>query len=154
MKNASPAQSVRAAVLTTAICLAFILFPCRPIHGEIIASVYGGVALTQDDDLRLRQTGGTDLTFHGVSYTGRDFSSPPYYGGRLAAFLADKSHWGYGVEFFHAKMYLDSGKSVHVTGARAGGPVDASERVDSTIESFSISHGLNFLMAEGIYRWF
>src|SRR5207249_4959650 len=68
--------------------------------------------------------------------------------------LPQQSHWGFGVEFFHAKLYLNGGDIVRVTGSRAGLSVNASERVGSTIDSFSISHGLNFLTADVIYRWF
>jgi hypothetical protein len=31
--------------------------------------------------------------------------------------------------------------------------VDASERINSTIQEFNISHGLNFLLADVTYRW-
>src|SRR5216117_3945507 len=122
--------------------------------GEFVASVFTGVALTQDDDLRLRQSGGTDLTFHDVSFRGKDFESPIYYGARLSYFLSDQSHWGFGVEFFHSKMYLNTSDSVSVTGTRAGVPVNATEPLSKTFDSFSISHGLNFLTADAIYRWF
>src|SRR5713101_7937747 len=84
----------------TTITLFYGLCPLQGIGGEFVASVFTGVALTQDDDLRLRQAGGTDLTFHGVSYRGKDFESPIYYGARLAYFLSEQSHWGFGAEFF------------------------------------------------------
>ena len=51
-------------------------------------------------------------------------------------------------------MYLNTDDAVHVTGTRAGAPVNASERVGDTIESFNLSHGLNFLTADATYRWF
>ena len=152
MRDSRAGYRMRGTVVAAS--LGILFFGSSQASGEIIASIYGGVALTQDDDLRLQQSGGTDLTFHGVSYRGRDFASPPYYGGRLAYFPGERSHWGFGAEFFHAKMYLETGKTVHVIGTRAGAPVDAAERIDNTIESFNISHGLNFLMAEAIYRWF
>jgi lipid A oxidase len=120
---------------------------------EVVVSVFTGVALTENNDLRLKQSGATDLTFHNVSYEGRDFETPPYYGVRLSYFLAEHPHWGLGAEFFHAKMYLDTGETVHVTGTRAGAPVNDSERVGDTIQSFNASHGLNFLTLDAIYRW-
>jgi lipid A oxidase len=123
-------------------------------QAEIVASVFGGAAITEDNDLRLRQSGGTDLTFHGVSYQGKDFETPPYYGARLSYFLSRESHWGFGLEFFHAKLFLNAGETVHVTGIRGGVPVDGNEPVNATIDAFSISHGLNFLTADAIYRWF
>jgi len=123
-------------------------------RAEFVISGFGGAAFTQDNELRLKQAGGTDLTFHGVSYEGRDFQSPQYYGVRLSYFLSEHPHWGFGLEFIHAKIYLDTSETVHVSGSRAGAPVNDSERVADTINSFSISHGLNFLTADLIYRWF
>src|SRR5438552_6967462 len=123
-------------------------------RAELVGSIFGGLTTTENNELRLRQTGGTDLTFHDVSYRSRNYESPPYYGGRLAYFLPDYTHWGFGLEFFHAKMYLNTGDNVRVTGARDGAPVNEVERVGDTIDSFSISHGLNFLTADVIYRRF
>jgi len=121
-------------------------------HPEFVVSAFGGVALTENNDLRLQQSGGTDLTFHNVSYKGKDFQSPPYYGARLMCFHSEQSHWGFGVEFFHAKLYLNTEDTVRVTGTRPGKSVDDFERVGDTINSFNLSHGLNFLTADAIYR--
>ena len=108
----------------------------------------------QDNDLQLQQTGGTDLTFHNVSFEGRDFSSPPYYGLRALWFPSEDSHWGFGAEFFHMKMYANTGDTVSVTGRRNGVGVNDNERIDDTIESFSLSHGLNYVLGDIVYRWF
>src|SRR2546427_1596993 len=100
--------------------LALVLLGCSLGAGtaakaEFVASLFGGMALTENNDLRLKQSGGTDLTFHNVSYEGKDFQSPIYYGARLTYFLSPNSHWGFGLEFFHAKLYLDAGDTVRVT---------------------------------------
>jgi lipid A oxidase len=121
---------------------------------EVELSIFTGVALTQDNDLQLQQTGGTDLTFHGVSFDGRDFSSPPYYGLRGLWFPSEDSHWGFGAEFFHMKMYANTGDTVSVTGRRDGVGVNDDEPIDNTIESFSLSHGLNYALGDIVYRWF
>jgi lipid A oxidase len=121
--------------------------------GEFVISAFTGIAVTENNDLRLKQNGGTDLTFHGASYHGRDFENPPFYGGRILYFLPNKSPWGFGVEYFHSKMYLDTGKSVQVTGTRAGVPVNDIEPISDSINHFSISHGLNFITADAFYRW-
>src|SRR6266566_5956267 len=123
-------------------------------QAELVASLYGGMALTENNDLRLKQSGGTDLTFHDVSYEGKDFKFPLYYGGRLTYFPVQIPHWGFGLEFFHAKLYLNTDETVHVTGSRVDAPVDDHESVSDTIDAFNISHGLNFLTADVIYRWF
>ena len=123
-------------------------------RGEWVVSLYTGVTSTENNDLRLNQSGGTDLVFDDVSYEGRDFESPLYYGARLSYFRSEESHWGFGLEFFHAKVYLNTEDIVRVTGSRSGAPVNASERVGNTISSFNMSHGLNFLTADAMYRWF
>src|SRR2546427_9633853 len=137
------------------LCLTLVLATAcaAAAHAEFVASLFSGAALTEDNDLRLKQSDGTDLTFHNVSYEGKDFESPIYYGARLTYFLPEMSHWGFGLEFFHAKLYLNADDTVHVTGARGGGPIDDRERVGDTIEAFNLSHGLNFLTADAVYRW-
>ena len=123
-------------------------------RAEVELSIFTGVALTQDNDLQLQQGSGTDLTFHGVSYEGRDFEIPPYYGVRGLWFPSEDSHWGFGAEFFHMKMYAETGDTVRVTGRRGGMSVNANERIDDTIQSFSLSHGLNYVLGDVVYRWF
>ncbi len=122
-------------------------------RAEVELSIFTGVALSQDSDLRLRQSGDTDLTFRDVSFAGRDFSTPPYYGMRALWFSSENSPWGFGAEFFHMKMYAETDALTHVTGRRNGVRVDGKERIDQTIQSFSLSHGLNYALAEIVYRW-
>ena len=116
-------------------------------------SFFPGVALTQDSDIDLHQAGGTDLTFHDVSFEGRDFETPPYYGFRALWFPTDASHWGFGGEFFHMKMYAETDDTVRVTGRRDGVSLNDTERIDQTIQSFSLSHGLNYALGDVVYRW-
>ena len=123
-------------------------------RAEVELSIFTGVALTQDSDLELHQAGGTDLTFHSVEFEGRDFETPPYYGARALWFPSVQSHWGFGAEFFHMKMYAQTGETVQVSGRRNGVGVNANERIDNTIEQFSLSHGLNFALGDIVYRWF
>ncbi|MDQ6764635.1 MAG: hypothetical protein M3Z22_00815 [Verrucomicrobiota bacterium] len=136
-----------------ALAALFVVF-AQPARAEFNLSIFTGVALTPDNDLELKQRGGTDLTFHDISYKGRDFETPPFYGARLLWFSSENSHWGYGAEFFHLKLYGQTQDRVHVTGERNGARVDDVERIENTLQQFSISHGLNFVLADVIYRWF
>ena len=123
-------------------------------RAEVDLSIFTGVALSQDSDLQLRQQGDTDLTFHGVSFEGRDFSSPPpYYGLRFLWFPPEASHWGFGGEFFHMKLFAETGDTVHVTGRRDGMSIDDYEQFHDTIQSFNLSHGLNYALGDIVYRW-
>ncbi len=144
--------------MTTArLVLGSLLLACAGFvpsaRAEFDLSIFTGVALSQDSDLDLHQSGGTDLTFHDVSFEGRDFETPPFYGARLLWFPAQDAHWGFGAEFFHIKLYAQTGDTVHVTGQRNGIGVDDNERIDDTIGQFSLSHGLNYALADVVYRW-
>jgi len=123
------------------------------LRAEVQFSIFTGVAISQDSDLELHQHGGTDLTFHDVSFEGRDFETPPYYGIRGLWFPSEASHWGFGAEFFHMKMYAQTDQFVSVTGRRGGGKVNDNEQVSDTIQSFSLSHGLNYALGDIVYRW-
>jgi lipid A oxidase len=140
----------------TRICLASLLLSGLIASGaraEVPLSIFTGVALTQDRDIDLHQAGGTDLTFHDVSFEGRDFETPPYYGFRALWFPTDASHWGFGGEFFHMKMYAETDDTVRITGRRDGVPLNDTETIDQTIQSFSLSHGLNYALGDVVYRW-
>jgi len=152
MKRTERVCRIQRSVAATLLVL-FLLALDPPAHAEVDLSIFTGVALTQDNDLDLHQRGGTDLTFHGVSYEGRDFEIPPYYGARALWFPAEDSHWGFGAEFIHLKLYAETDATVHVTGRRNGAEVNENERIEDTIGSFSLSHGLNFALGDVVYRW-
>src|SRR5947209_374727 len=122
-------------------CVSVFIWSGIESRAEFVTSIFGGLTSTENNEVRLRQSPGTDLTFHDVSYKSKNFESPPYYGARLVYFLPEYTHWGFGVEYFHAKLYLNTDDTVHVTGSRDGAPVNDSERIGDTINSFSISHG-------------
>ena len=138
--------------ITASLLFVFGLF-AQSARAEFDLSVFTGVALSQDSDLDLRQVGGTDLTYHDVSFEGRDFETPPFYGARLLWFPGEETHWGFGAEFFHLKLYAQTDETAHVTGRRSGFPVDTNERIDNTLQQFSLSHGLNYALADIVYRW-
>lgn len=133
--------------------LGFLSAFTRKADAEAELSIFTGVALSQDSDLRLQQRGGTDLTFRDVPFEGRDFDDPPYYGARALCFPSEDSHWGFGAEFFHMKTHADTDSTVQVTGRRNGVGVNDNERVDGIIQSFSLSHGLNYALGDIVYRW-
>lgn len=137
-----------------AIISTVILATASSTRAEFVLSAFTAQTIDENSDVHVRQSGGTDATIHDGSFDGEDFKSPVYYGGRFAYFLhEDKPGFGFGVEFFHAKVYLDTDNTRHVSGTRNGVPVNANEPVSDTIQSFNNSHGLNFLTADIFYRW-
>src|SRR6266852_5447725 len=59
--------AMKTTVPLTTIFVAALLGVPGAAHAEFVASIFSGMALTENNDLRLKQNGGTDLTFHGVS---------------------------------------------------------------------------------------
>jgi lipid A oxidase len=133
----------------------FFLGANETTRAEFVVSGFSGMSSAYNSDLHLHENNGNDLTFHNASYQTKDFGEDaPYYGGRLTYFLSRESHWGFGLEFLHSKVFLDSGKSLHVTGTRDGSPVNDTESVGDTIADFHCAHGLNYLTADTFYRFF
>lgn len=120
-------------------------------HAEWRLSLYGGASYTLESDVKLKQPGGTDLTLHDVPWSDESFKSPIYYGARLGYWFND-APWGLALDFTHAKMIASPGDVVEVSGTRAGAPVSGQEPVGSTFSNLQISHGLNLLTLNGLYR--
>jgi len=94
-------------------------------QADIEVSVYAGQAWTLDGDVKV---GGR--TTRDVDWDDESFRSPIYYGIRASVY---RERWGLGLDFFHAKVYLD----------------DAVEGLDE----FAMSHGYNVVTANVLHRW-
>src|SRR2546428_13554846 len=71
-------------------------------RAEFVSSLFSAATLAEDSDLRLRQSGGTDLVFHDVSFSTKDWEAPISYGRRVIFFLAIQATYGVGRVVFHA----------------------------------------------------
>jgi opacity protein-like surface antigen len=143
------------------------LFPWRTVlalgllsvgiaRGETTIAIYSGKSFTSDSDLTLRQPGNnTRLRFEGVAYEDQSFTSPIYYGARVTHFFKRKPWLGASIDFFHYKAYALTNRRVRAVGTDRGTPVDRDQRLDDTIQRFSISHGVNYLTLNvlGRLRW-
>jgi hypothetical protein len=117
-----------------------------PAVAQWEAGAYIGAAHTQNSDLLLRQPSlATNLRFEDVSYRGESFQSPLYYGVRGGYFF--RRHWGAEAEFTHLKAFANVNRAVPVTGTLHGVSFDTTEPMDTIIQRFSISHGVNLLLA-------
>jgi hypothetical protein len=122
-----------------------------PSAAQWEAAGYIGAAHTQNSDLLLRQPSlGTDLRFTNISYRGESFQSPLYYGVRGGYFF--RLHWGAEVEFTHAKVFANVNQSAPISGTLNGLPVNVRQPVDTIVQRFSISHGVNLLLANVVFR--
>lgn len=123
-------------------------------YGENILSVYTGTSLTRNSDLNIsRPASGTNLNVRDVEWAADPFKAAPYYGLRFTHFLASRPNWGAAFDFTHYKMYARTGRTVRVDGNWNGAPANGSARMDQYVQRFEISHGVNVLSANLIYRW-
>jgi hypothetical protein len=129
------------------ICLSAV----APLEADWALAGFLGTVGTRANTLTLLQPDiGTSVSLDPVHYQSESFSSPLYYGFRLTSFL--RHDFGLEGEFFHAKAYARTGAMVDGRGTVGGAPLDGSVRLDSIVERFSMSHGLNFLLANAVYR--
>ena len=117
-------------------------------HAEWIVSAFGGVAHTLSSTMELTlPSQGTQVTLEGVDYRGHSFQSPQYYG--LRGTWSPKGHRWLGIEgeWIHAKAYAEVEGTVHAVGTLRGAPIDADIVLSSIVNRLSMSHGLNFILA-------
>jgi hypothetical protein len=115
------------------------------------ASAYIGAAHTGTSYLFLTQpTLGTILRFKPVGYRGESFRSPFYYGARIARDLSP--HWAVEAELIHLKVFANVNRPSTVTGLLNGSPVDRAEPIDDIVQRFSISHGVNLILGNLLFR--
>jgi len=148
-------MSVSLSRITFAIAAATISLALTPAaaEGQFAFGVYLGRSSTLDSDVRLRQPGDTDLTFHDVGWYDESWVNPKYYGFRIAYWKRSTPRWGLMLDFTHAKIYAELAATVRVTGTRDGQPVDDLETLSNTFPELAMSHGLNTLTVNAVYRW-
>jgi lipid A oxidase len=124
------------------------------VNAEVALGIYGGQSFIDNGDLNLKQ-GGTDLTFHDVSWEDKSFEEPAFYGVRAGYWFDDAPNWGLSVDFAHLKNYLIDEKTVAVSGTQNGVALNGNVPINSTdLKEFNMSHGVNTLTFNGHYRWF
>lgn len=116
-----------------------------------IASGYAGAAHTMNSSLTIRQPAlGTDVQFSGITYRGESFQPPLYYGVRGGHFFG--GWWGVEAEFIHLKVFLNVEQPATVMGILNATPIHSSPAVSTIVQRFSISHGVNLLLANAVFR--
>jgi hypothetical protein len=126
------------------------LFLASPLFAQWDIAAYMGKSITHAADVRVIQPPATDLVFRDVSFEGESFTPPLYYGFRV----------GYGIrhalavegEFIHAKVIGQVNTVSEVRGTLAGVEQRGTLPLATLVERYSISHGLNFVLANGAFR--
>jgi opacity protein-like surface antigen len=139
------------------VLIGLALAAAAPLHGETLLAIYSGKSFTDKSDLTLSQPAAdTRLRFRDVAYDDESFTSPIYYGAKVTHFFRDRPWLGASVDFFHYKVFAGTDRTVRANGRENGAPVDRRQRLDDTVQRFSISHGVNYLtlnlLARGRWR--
>ena len=95
---------------------------------------------------------GTSLEFDDVTFVARPFTSPQYYGVRAGYLFGERRRWGVEVEWLHPKVYAEVEQPVHVTGSVRGLAVDTTTRMDTFVQHYAMSHGMNFALVNLVIR--
>jgi opacity protein-like surface antigen len=145
----------RAASRLALIAAAAWLLPHHAVlAAETLFSAYTGTSHTRDSNLRLVQPSlGTDLTARNVRWAADPFKPAPYYGLRLTRFDEGHPSWGAAIDFTHYKMYAKIDRVVTADGTWRGSPVAGAGPLSQYVQRFEISHGVNVLSVNGVYRW-
>ncbi len=121
------------------------LAPILQAHAGWRAAVYLGAATTHATDLTIEQPSlGTRLHVRNVTFEGHSFTPPLYYGMRLGRAFG---RFGVEAEFIHQKIYARTERTVQITGQARGATVSGAMPMNTLVPEFSISHGLNYLLA-------
>jgi lipid A oxidase len=149
---------MRSAKILTSVTLMLAGIQLFSWHGaasaENVFSLYGGTSFTRNSDLHLTQPGrGTAITVEDVKWKAEAFKPSPYYGLRFTHFFDQMPNWGVALDFTHYKMIAQTGRTVAVNGTLKGAAISGSTPMDRYVQHFELSHGMNMLSINAIYRW-
>ena len=144
-------RSIRVAAL---LCGALLLGLPTPARGEAFLDAFMGKSFTQDTDLRIKQSRlGNDYTFESMSFRDDSFTDPPYYGVRAGYFFERHPWLGLAVEFFHMKITAETSDVRPVEGTRNGVALSGGAGVNSLVQRFAVTHGVNYLTLDALLRY-
>ncbi len=131
--------------------LVIVCWASLPSAAQWTVGGYSGAAHTQNSDLAIEQTTlGTNLRFSNISYRGESFQPPLYYGARGGYFF--RRRWGAEAEFTHLKVFANVNQPATVSGTLNGTAINFRQPINTIVQRFSISHGVNLLLANAVFR--
>jgi len=144
-----PLRAAAAVLLAVAVLTAPSAAPAEPF-----LDLFTGKSWTHDADVEISQPGrGNAFTVEDLGFDDESFVSPPYYGFRAGYFFESLPAVGVGVEFIHFKILGETRDTKRIVGTRAGAPIDARVPVNSVVQKFDVSHGVNYVMFDVIGRY-
>jgi len=144
----------RAAISAVVIGMVLLGGKAAPAHAEPFIDIYTGKSFTRDADVRIRQGGaGNDFRIQDVSFDDDSFRDPPYYGARVGYFFERYPWLGVAIDFVHFKMSADTSETKGFTGTLGGTPLDARLPMNTIVQRFDITHGVNYVTVNGLVRY-
>jgi hypothetical protein len=137
--------------LVLAVCAIHLAAP-RRAAADWTFTAFLGTCRTRDTWLRVSQPSRTtEVTLSPVRYDSASFDAPPYYGYRVGAFPGTR-WFGVEGEFIHLKVFADTARPTRVLGVLGGQAIDDTRPLATIVQRFSISHGVNLLLVNGVVR--
>jgi len=133
--------------------LLLCLLPPRAADAQWYVAGYLGANHTLPSTVSIDQPAlGTSLEFSDVTFDARPFESPQYYGVRVGRLFGERRRFGVEFEWFHPKVYADTSAVVPVAGRLTGTNLDTTARMDTIVQRYSMSHGMNFALVNAVIR--
>ena len=137
---------------TVVVCAA--AWPVGPAAAEPFVDAYFGKSSLQSSDVRIEQSDlGNSFRFRDVKFDDDSFESPPVYGLRAGYFFEQLPWLGVALDFVHFKIIGDTSEVKPLVGTRNGVAVDTTARVDSIVQQFQVTHGVNYLTVNVLARY-
>ena len=141
-------------MMLPALFFSLVMWMVLPAAAEPFLDLYTGKSFTHSSDITIKQpTPRNDYTFKDVSFDDESFETPPWYGLRAGYYFESYPWLGTAIEFFHFRMFADTSENKRLVGTRGGTVVDTTARVNSIIQQFQITHGVNYLTLDALIRY-
>lgn len=124
-------------------------------RAEYVLGVYGGWNGTHNSDVRFTDPD-TDWTVQNIPWLGLPFTADgaaPYYGARFTYWMESKPHWGFMLDYTHAKVRADPSATVNYGGTIDGAPFSGSDQVGNLFDMLEFTDGISLLTLNAMYRF-
>lgn len=133
--------------VSIALLVVFLLSSARPVSAQWYVGGYLGANRTTPATVEVEDRGqDLELTIHDVRFTAEPFKSPQYYGVRLGRLFGPSRRLTVEFEFIHLKVISDVSRTYRMTGRDGALAIDEVARMDTFVQRYSMTHGLNFLL--------
>lgn len=143
----------RTAFVARSLMLIACLSVARSAEAQWYFAGYLGANTTQSADVAIEiPASSLALEFHDVQFDAHPFESPQYYGYRIGRMFGASRRFGVEFEFTHLKVIGQTGQVYATSGTSGSLPFAPGAQMGELVERYSMTHGLNFLIANFVTR--